>query len=126
MWMMLFGGIYLVALGAALGEFGEVGAADFGWRTVLAFLFLLFVHSLAAFTAMNWLLRHLPASIVTTKFFVSPAIAVVAGWLVMGEAVGAGTLASLALILAGVAVVFGGQAMERKRKELADEAAEEL
>jgi drug/metabolite transporter (DMT)-like permease len=75
---------------------------------------------------MNWLLRHLPASIVTTKFFVSPAIAVVAGWLVMGEAVGAGTLASLALILAGVAVVFGGQAMERKRKELADEAAEEL
>jgi hypothetical protein len=30
------------------------------------------------------------------------------------------------LILAGVAVVFGGQAMERKRKELADEAAEEL
>ena len=126
MWMMLFGGIYLVALGAALGEFGEVGAADFGWRTVSAFLFLLFVHSLAAFTAMNWLLRHLPASIVTTKFFVSPAIAVVAGWLVMGEAVGAGTLASLALILAGVAVVFGGQAMERKRKELADEAAEEL
>jgi O-acetylserine/cysteine efflux transporter len=93
---------------------------------VSAFLFLLFVHSLAAFTAMNWLLRHLPASIVTTKFFVSPAIAVVAGWLVMGEAVGAGTLASLALILAGVAVVFGGQAMERKRKELADEAAEEL
>lgn len=113
MWMMVFGGIYLIAVGATLGEFGEVSIADFGWRTVAAFLFLLLVHSLAAFTAMNWLLAHLPASIVTTKFFVSPAIAVLAGWLVMNEAVGRGTVASLVMILAGVAVVFAGQRTNR-------------
>ncbi len=106
MWMMLFGGGCLLVLGTVLGEFGDLDSADFGWRTVSAFLFLLFVHSLAAFTAMNWLLSHLPASIVTTKFFVSPAIAVLAGWLVMGEQVGLSTLASLFLILAGVGVVF--------------------
>jgi drug/metabolite transporter (DMT)-like permease len=58
---------------------------------------------------MNWLLRHLPASIVTTKFFVSPAVAVLAGWLVMGEAVGWETLESLFFILAGVGVVFVGR-----------------
>jgi O-acetylserine/cysteine efflux transporter len=58
---------------------------------------------------MNWLLRHLPASIVTTKFFVSPAVAVLAGWLVLGETVGLETLASLLLILVGVGVVFWGR-----------------
>jgi drug/metabolite transporter (DMT)-like permease len=126
MWMMVFGGGYLVLLGGALGEFGQVSAADFVPRVLYAFLFLLFVHSLAAFTAMNWLLQHLPASIVTTKFFVSPAIAVVAGWLVLGEAVGMQTVVSLALILAGVGVVFLGQGLERKKRELADEAAEEV
>jgi drug/metabolite transporter (DMT)-like permease len=126
MWMMLFGGGYLVLLGGALGEFGQVSAEDFGPRAVSAFLFLLFVHSLAAFTAMNWLLRHLPASIVTTKFFVSPAIAVVAGWLAMGEAVGVQTVASLGLILSGVAVVFFGQGQAKKKKGLADDAAEEV
>ena len=109
MWMMVFGGCYLVFLGAVLGEFGQIAEAEFGWKTVSAFLFLLFVHSLAAFTAMNWLLSHLPASIVTTKFFVSPAVAVLAGWLVLGETVGLETLASLLLILIGVGVVFSGR-----------------
>lgn len=109
MWMMVFGGCYLVILGAVLGEFGQIREAELGWKTVSAFLFLLFVHSLAAFTAMNWLLSHLPASIVTTKFFVSPAVAVLAGWLVLGETVGLETLASLLLILAGVGVVFLGR-----------------
>lgn len=109
MWMMLFGGGYLIVLGAVFGEFGEIAKADFGWKTISAFLFLLFVHSLGAFTAMNWLLRHLPASIVTTKFFVSPAVAVLAGWLVMGETVGWETLESLFFILAGVGVVFVGR-----------------
>lgn len=109
MWMMVFGGCYLVFLGGVLGEFGQFTRADFGWQAVSAFLFLLFVHSLAAFTAMNWLLAHLPASIVTTKFFVSPAVAVLAGWLVLGETVGLETMASLLLILAGVGVVFWGR-----------------
>ena len=49
----LFGGCYLVFLGAVLREFGQITEAEFGWKTVSAFLFLLFVHSLAAFTAMN-------------------------------------------------------------------------
>lgn len=106
MWMMLFGGTFLLFLGTVLGEFAHIGEASLDWKTISAFLFLLFVHSLAAFTAMNWLLRYLPASIVTTKFFVSPAIAVVAGWLVLGETVGIATISSLSLILIGVAVVF--------------------
>ena len=117
-WMMLFGGTYLALLGTAFGEFSQITAADFAPPALAAFAFLLFVHSLAAFTAMNWLLKHLPAPLVTTKFFVSPAIAVVAGWFVLGEPIGTATLASLALILVGVAIVFRSPKTSPKEEDL--------
>lgn len=109
-WMMVFGGVYLLTIGASFGEVSEVQTADFTESVVGAFLFLLFVHSLAAFSAMNWLLAHLPAAIVTTKFYVSPAIAVFAGWLILHESISLQTLASLGLILGGVGFTLWAQA----------------
>jgi len=108
-WMMVLGGMFLLAIGLCLGEAAEVSPSDFTRPVLAAFLFLLFVHSLAAFSAMNWLLGHLPAAVVTTKFYVSPAIAVLAGWLVLGESVHTRTFASLALILVGVGVTLWAQ-----------------
>jgi len=115
-WMMVIGGIYLLVIGLCLGEASEVSPSDFTPPVLGAFLFLLFVHSLAAFSAMNWLLGHLPAAIVTTKFYVSPAIAVLAGWLVLGESVHARTFASLALILVGVGVTLWAQSANKHRQ----------
>ncbi len=108
-WMMLMGGFYLLLLGVVFGEVGQVSVNDFTAPVIGAFCFLLLIHSLAAFSAMNWLLGRLPAAVVTTKFYVSPAIAVVAGWFVLGESVHATTFASLGLILAGVAVTLWAQ-----------------
>ncbi len=105
-WQMVIGGIYLLVLGLARGEADAVHAADFTRPVMAAFFFLLFVHSIAAFSALNWLLRHLPASLVTTKFFVSPVVAVTAGWLVLGEMVTPLTVGSMVMILAGVAVIL--------------------
>jgi drug/metabolite transporter (DMT)-like permease len=69
-WMMIFGGIFLAAAGLVTGEAKHLHPEALNAQSLGAFAFLLFVHSLAAFTAMNWLLRHLPASVVTTKFYV--------------------------------------------------------
>lgn len=112
-WMMLFGGALLALLGFGLGEFGQIQTTDFTFRTLGAFAFLLLVHSLAAFTAMNWLLRHLPASVVTTKFYVSPAVALLAGSLVLGEEITLPVIGSLSLILVGVAVVLWGASKKK-------------
>jgi drug/metabolite transporter (DMT)-like permease len=90
-----------------------------------AFAFLLFVHSLAAFTAMNWLLRHLPASVVTTKFYVSPAVAMMAGYAVLGEKITPAAVASLCLILLGVGVVLWGAARNKSSPPLRPDDAEE-
>jgi len=105
-WQMLIGGVYLLIIGLGRGEADGIYPADFTRPVVAAFFFLLFVHSIAAFSALNWLLRHLPASLVTTKFFVSPVVAVTAGWLVLGEKVTPLTVGSMLMILAGVAVIL--------------------
>lgn len=125
-WMMVLGGVYLWAIGLATGELSLVSREDFTGPVIVAFLFLLFVHSLAAFTAMNWLLRHLPAAVVTTKFYVSPAIAALAGWLVLGELVGAGAIIGLSLILGGVAVVMLGEKRRHMEPALKADDADEL
>ena len=125
-WMMIFGGLLLTALGLVFGEASQIHADDFTTRTLGAFAFLLFFHSLAAFTAMNWLLRHLPASVVTTKFYVSPAVALLAGSLVLGEKITLPVLASLALILIGVGVVLWGAARKKAEPALKPNDAEEI
>lgn len=125
-WMMVLGGGYLWAIGLVTGELSMVSREDFTAPVIASFFFLLFVHSLAAFTAMNWLLRHLPAAVVTTKFYVSPAIAAVAGWLVLGEVVGTGAMIGLALILGGVAVVMVGEKRRQSEPALKADDADEL
>lgn len=115
-WMMVLGGTFLAIAGISSGELSTLSIDFFQPRTLAALAFLLFVHSLGAFTAMNWLLRHLPAGVVTTKFYISPVIAVFAGWLVLHEKVTAGVIAPLVLILAGVAVVFFGESRRQRSK----------
>ncbi|TSA30780.1 MAG: hypothetical protein D4R65_12545 [Verrucomicrobiaceae bacterium] len=109
-WQMVVGGVYLLVTGLAMGELSSISVSDFTRPVITAFFFLLFVHSIAAFSALNWLLRHLPAALVTTKFYVSPAVAVTAGWLVLGESVTVRTFASMAMILAGVGIILWGGA----------------
>lgn len=104
--MMVIGGIYLAVLGLSMGEASQVTPADFTAGAFAAFGFLFLVHSLLAFSAMNWLLSHIPASIVTTKFYVSPLIAVMAGFLVLGEEVGISTIGALLLVLGGVGLAM--------------------
>lgn len=125
-WMMVLGGLYLLLAGFCTGEAGRFQAADITGPVITAFVFLLFVHSLAAFSAMNWLLRHLPASVVTTKFYVSPAIAAVAGWLVLHEVLTGASLGGLALILCGVAVVMWGEKRRHEEPALRPDDADEL
>lgn len=124
-WMMVFGGAYLFILGAALGQLREIPREipDQVWG---AYAFLLLGHSVLAFSAMVWLLSHISATLVTTKFYVSPIIAVFAGWWVLHERVGLNTWLSLALIFAGVGLAMTGEAREQRELGLRPDDADEL
>jgi len=72
----------------------------------MAWGYLVVFSSLLAFTAYVVALKHLPLPVVMTYAYVNPLIALVLGWLCLGERITPWTLAGATLILAGVAGVF--------------------
>jgi drug/metabolite transporter (DMT)-like permease len=104
---MLAGGLLLALAGAATGEWRALDPARFSAPSLAAFGYLVLFGSILAFTAYGFLLRSTPPSVVATYAFVNPVVAVVLGWAVLDEPLGARVAAASAMILAAVALIFG-------------------
>jgi drug/metabolite transporter (DMT)-like permease len=89
------------------------------WGAAGSFVYLLIVGSLVGFVAFNWLLGHVPATLVSTYAYVNPLVALVVGWLLGGEELTVQILIGMVIILAGVALVRSGGS---KPKSLASES----
>ena len=99
----LMAGIGLTALGALTGEDFDPGQVS--GRSLAAFVYLLIVGSLIAYTAFVWLLQHAPVSVVTTYAYVNPVVALVLGWALLSETITFTMLAGALVIVASVAFV---------------------
>jgi drug/metabolite transporter (DMT)-like permease len=102
---MLVGGILLLLAAAIFGEFD-----GFHWRAVssgawLALAYLIVAGSIIAFTAYVWLIHHESPTKVGTYAYVNPVIAVVLGYFLGGEALGARTVLGTLLVLVSVVVI---------------------
>lgn len=106
---MIGGGALLTLAGIASGEPTRIDVGEFSARSLIAFVYLIFLGSLAGFTAYSWLLRNARISLVGTYAYVNPVVAVVLGWLILSESLGLRTLASAAVIVAGVALIVTSQ-----------------
>jgi drug/metabolite transporter (DMT)-like permease len=104
-WQMLIGGAFMTGVGLGVGEGGELRLAEVSLDSAAAFVFLILVGSIAAFTAYNWLLQHVAISTVSTYAFVNPVIAVFLGWLILSEEITAFVALGTAVIVAAVAFV---------------------
>jgi len=94
-----------VLLGVAAGR-GRALVGPVGWQAVTGLAFLVVFGSLIAFGAYFYLLKHWPASRVATSTYVNPVVAVLAGWLLLGERVSISMIVATGVILAGVALVL--------------------
>lgn len=74
-------------------------------EATLALLYLIVFGSLIAFTAYLYLLEHVRPLLATSYAYVNPPVAVLVGAWLGGEAVHAGDVAAMAVILAGVALI---------------------
>jgi drug/metabolite transporter (DMT)-like permease len=102
---MLVGGIWLVMVATALGEF-----RGFDFRAVsrgawLALAYLIVAGSVIAYTAYVWLLHHESPTKVGTYAYVNPVVAVAVGYFFAGESVGPRTLLGTLLVLTSVVVI---------------------
>jgi drug/metabolite transporter (DMT)-like permease len=104
-WQMLLGGLVICVAGMLAGEAGDVHFDAFSLRSVLALAYLIAIGSWVAYTAYAWLLQNAPLSKVATYAYVNPVVAILLGWLVLGEVVTATTLVGAAVIVASVALV---------------------
>ena len=104
-WQMLLGGAFMTGVGLAAGEAGDLHLAEISVESASAFVFLILIGSIAAFTAYNWLLQNVAISTVSTYAFVNPVIAVFLGWLILSEEITAWVVAGTAVIVAAVAFV---------------------
>jgi drug/metabolite transporter (DMT)-like permease len=101
---MLFGGLMMLVLATARGEWSVV---SFTAKTAAAELYLVLFGSITAYSAYVYALKHLPMSTVSLYAYVNPVIAVCLGTLLLDEPFSSRVVAAAAMVLLGIAVVRG-------------------
>lgn len=101
---MLLGGLALLTLGTATGEFSQLRLADISLRSLLGLGYLISFGSLIGYSAYTWLLQVAPTSLVSTYAYVNPLVALAIGALIGNEELSARTLLAAGIILGSVAL----------------------
>jgi drug/metabolite transporter (DMT)-like permease len=103
---MIGGGVLLLIVGAALGEWRHFEFAHVSVHSAIAWGYLSAFGSLVAFTAYVWLLKATTPARVSTYAYVNPVVAVFLGWAFANEPITRRMmLAALAIIIAVVIIV---------------------
>ncbi|HEV2577686.1 MAG TPA: EamA family transporter [Acidobacteriaceae bacterium] len=102
---MLAGGVMLAVVAVVLGEPGRFHAGEVSGRAWFALLYLIVMGSLIGFTAYMWLIHRESPTKVGTYAYVNPVVAVLVGYVVGGEPLGARTILGMSLVLASVLLI---------------------
>jgi drug/metabolite transporter (DMT)-like permease len=102
---MLVGGILLAATAAIFGEFRNFNVQAVSTQAWLALVYLIVAGSIIGFTAYVWLIHHESPTKVGTYAYVNPVVAVLIGYFLGGEALGARTILGTLLVLVSVIVI---------------------
>lgn len=102
---MITGGMAMLATGMLLGEHPP---AMLSLRASLAVIYLIVFGSLVGFTSYLYLLQRVSPALATSYGYINPAVAVILGIVLGGEAFTAREFSAMAVILAGVVLVMFG------------------
>jgi drug/metabolite transporter (DMT)-like permease len=103
---MTTGGAMLLVASTLLGEWRGFAWAHVSTRSWIALLYLTTFGSMVAYTAYMWLLKVSTAARVSTTAYVNPIIAVLLGWWLGGEAIGARIILAAGVIVMAVALII--------------------
>ena len=102
---MLVGGLFLAVISTGLGEFRDFHPAAVSVAAWFSLVYLIVPGSIIAFTAYVWLLHHDSPTRVGTYAYVNPVVAVLVGYFLGGEALGARTIVGSLFILISVVMI---------------------
>jgi len=104
------GGAIVGVTGIAIGELPRFHVTP---RTLFALFYLMVFGSVIAFTAYVYAMRSLRMTTLSLYSYVNPVVAVILGWIVLDERLTWVSIAAMATILAGVALVQGRSVIRR-------------
>lgn len=102
---MFFGGLLLVPFSLA---FDDMSRVTFSSEVIWSMGYLIIFGSLVAYASYAYALRKLPMTIVSLYAYINPLVAVVLGWMVLGETLNLKIWLSIALTITGIYIVNKG------------------
>ncbi len=82
-----------------------------GWA---AMIYLICIGSALAFTLYMYALKHLSAAVSSLYTYINPVVAILLGWIVLGESLTTGALMGMAVTIVGVWMVNAGHRKMRR------------
>jgi drug/metabolite transporter (DMT)-like permease len=110
---MLAGGVLLALTAGALGEFHSFHPSHVSLAAWFSLLYLIVPGSIIAFTAYVWLVHHESPTKVGTYAYVNPVVAVLLGYFLASETLGARTILGTLFVLVSVVVITTTPARKR-------------
>lgn len=99
---MAIGGAILLAAGVVTHQTARWQGT---WQGMAALAYLIVFGSIIGYTAYAYAVRYLSPTIVGTYAFVNPVVAVLLGWLILGEAITLRMVAAMILVLGAVVLI---------------------
>lgn len=103
-WQLILGGVPIVIVWLWLEPSPDL--SNLTWRGVLAAVYAATVALIFCFTAYNKIVTLLPASVAAVSTLAIPVVGVLASALLLGEPVGFGEIAALALVLVALSLAL--------------------
>jgi drug/metabolite transporter (DMT)-like permease len=104
-WQMIFAALSFLIVSLFTGEFRHLQLQSIHLRAWLSVIYLVFMGSIAGYSAYIWLLQVRPATQVSTNAYVNPVVAVLLGVSFGGEIVNSLQIGGLAIILLSVFII---------------------
>jgi drug/metabolite transporter (DMT)-like permease len=117
---MLAGGVMLYLTAALFGEFRGFRVESVSCGAWFALAYLIVAGSIIGFTAYVWLIHHESPTKVGTYAYVNPVVAVLVGYFLGGEALGARTILGTLLVLVSVIVITTTRGKKVRNNSVAD------
>ena len=104
-WQMIFAAVSFLIVALYNGEITHFHFHDIHLCAWLSVIYLIFLGSLAGYSAYIWLLQVRPATHVSTNAYVNPVVAVLLGVFFGGETINGLQIGALVMILSSVFII---------------------
>jgi drug/metabolite transporter (DMT)-like permease len=111
---MFFGGIWLIP--SAL-LFDDISSVTWSVEAFYSMIYLVLIGSIVAYACYSYVLRKLPMTIVSLYAYVNPIVAVILGWMVLGEKLNLKIGIAILITVAGIYIVNKGYHLGRLWKQ---------